>query len=88
VTVGATHAGSGRRPGARRSGGEAERLIQWRLRRVEGAGCGGAQPGTGAWESRAWEPGGAAGPLGAAERAGAWASGHGQESIKAAGTAD
>ena len=87
-TVGTTHAGSGRRPGAWRSGGEAERLNQRRLRRVEGAGCGGAQPGRGAWASREGEPGGEAGPLGDAERAGAWGSGHGREGIREAGTGD
>jgi len=87
-TVGTTHAGSGRKPGAWRSSGEAEQLNQRRLRRAEGGGCGGAQPGRGAWGSRAGEPGEDAGPLGDAERAGAWGSGHGGEGIREAGTGD
>jgi len=76
-TVGTTHAGSGRGPGAWRSGGEAGRLYQRRSGRVEGAGCEGTQPERGDWASRAEASGGKTGPLGTAEGVGVCGSSHG-----------
>jgi len=71
-TVHPSHPGSGRRPGAWRSFGGAERLNQRRCPFLEGAVRGEDQSRGGAWAGPAGEPGGRAAPPGDADRAEVW----------------